>query len=205
MNKSGRKSSVLWLAGLLLLLPFSVFSHPHVFMDTTARVEFDNGLPSGLVVRWKFDKFFSQMMVHDFAQTSQGPLNEQQQEQIRQGAFVNLVNYNFFTHLLSGDRAIPVTEVTDFSAEYEAGVLTYEFRIPLPQPTGPDLQTIAENGELIVGLYDDSYYSVLEFEADSLRVEGDVPAGMSNELQERPDKRYYYDLIVPRLFHIRWK
>lgn len=62
---------------------------------------------------------------------------------------------------------MPLSEVRDFTARIENGVLVYEFTMPLPEPIDPGASQFA------AGSYDPEYYvEVLLDEDDPVRFEG---------------------------------
>ncbi|GAB6088728.1 DUF1007 family protein [Spirochaeta dissipatitropha] len=202
MNNRFRCASVIVL--FALILPASAAAHPHIFIEATARVEFSARGPEAVHVRWAFDQFFSRMIALDFAGSGTGPFNAEQVESIRKGAFINLEHYNYFIHILADGQEIPISQVKDFHAELDGRTLVYRFTIPLAQPGGPDAAVFASTRELVIGLYDDSFYSAFDYPQSPISFSGDLPVGLDYSLEERPDRRYYFNLITPEMFHIRW-
>lgn len=188
---------------LLLLSAVSVYSHPHVFVEASAGIEFQDGNPAAVHVRWVFDDFFSRMILLDFAGGAD-TLTEQHIESIRTGAFENLRDYNYFTHILLEGDALNISKVQDFHVDVDGRSLIYSFRIPLQQPGGTDISNLSRINELVVGLYDNSYYSYFDYPGEPITFQGNVPASVQYDQRERPDRRYYFGLIVPEMFHIRW-
>ncbi|AFG38569.1 DUF1007 family protein [Spirochaeta africana] len=194
---------LLCLSAVLAGITLNISAHPHVFISARAEVEFTDDVPTAVHTRWEFDDFFSRMILLDFAGGSSS-LNSRQIADIRSGAFDNLSHYNYFLHILVDGQEVPITEVRDFHAEVDGRTLVYSFRVPLPQPDGPDAAVLRGVREIVVGVYDDSYYSYFDYPQQPVSFRGDVPAGTRSETRERPDRRYYFNLIVPEMFHIRW-
>ncbi|MFW5800630.1 MAG: DUF1007 family protein [Spirochaeta sp.] len=189
---------------VLLVGGVQVGAHPHVFIDATASVEFQDSTPVAVHVRWSFDDFFSRTILLDFADGSRGPLSSGQVENIRSMAFENLSNYNYFTHILVDGREVVITRVEDFLAEVDGRSLIYSFRVPLAQPDGVAESELSQVREVVVGMYDDSYYSHFDYQDQPISFTGEDPDGVRVEKRERPDRRYYFDLMVPEMFHINW-
>ena len=194
--------------GCALALFFRVVTvaaaHPHVFVDAAFELEFSGGIPDSIRVRWRFDDFFSRMILVDFAGTATGPLSEAQIEQLRVGAFENLSHYGFFTAILIDDEELEITSTRNFSAAVDQRALVYTFTIPLAQPGGPSEGRIAESRQVVIGTYDESFYTYLDFAVEPIMYTGNYPSGVRYELKERPEHTYYFDLIVPEMLHIRW-
>lgn len=179
-------------------------AHPHVFIESSVELEFSNGSPHGVRFRWEFDDFFSRMMLLDFAGTVSGPLSPEQIERLRTGAFQNLANFNYFSTILVDGEPLEIVRVEDFWADVVQRTLIYEFLVPLRQPEGPSSVRINEIRELVIGSFDESFYSYMEFSEEPFSVRGIRPAEITSELSKRPDFTYYFDLIVPDMLHIKW-
>lgn len=202
MNKRFLCASAIIL--IVLILPVSVAAHPHIFIEASARIDFSARVPETVHVRWAFDQFFSRMIALDFAGSGTGPFNAEQVESIRTGAFINLEHYNYFIHILADGQEIPITLIENFHAELDGRTLVYSFSIPLVQPGGPGAAVFSSIRELVIGLYDDSFYSAFDYPQSAISFSGDLPSGLDYSLEERPDRRYYFNLITPEMFHIRW-
>ena len=192
------------MCALVVMGAATAAAHPHVFIETSLELNFSNGVPDSIQVQWRFDDFFSRLILVDFAGTATGPLDNAQVEQLRVGAFENLADYNYFTAILVNDTPIKITETRDFTAEVDQRALVYTFSIPLQQPGGPSMQVVSDSGEIVIGSYDESFYTFLEFVDRPIRYTGSSPAGVRHELRKRPDHKYYFDLIVPEMPHVTW-
>ncbi|GAB6088465.1 DUF1007 family protein [Spirochaeta dissipatitropha] len=195
---------LLILLCLLILSPKMITAHPHVFIESSVEIEFSDGVPHGVRFRWKFDDFFSRMMLLDFAGSVSGPLSAEQIERLRAGAFENLANFNYFSTILIDDSPLKIEVVEDFRADVAQRTLIYEFLVPLRQPGGSSSSRIDGMRELAIGSFDESFYSYMEFSEEPFSVQGIRPADITSELRKRPDYTYYFDLIVPELLHIKW-
>ena len=189
---------------ILITVPFSVLAHPHVFIEAEAELVFEQGVPDSIITRWRFDDFFSRMILLDFAGGSTENLNRENIEAIRKGAFENLSNYNYFFHVLIDGRELTITDIRDFNVLLDGRSMIYEFRIPLRQPGGPGIARLAETGTIVIGIYDKSYFSHVEYSVPPIVFGGEVPPGARADMRERPDRRYYFNLIVPRMIHVEW-
>jgi len=65
MRGHGRGALII-TALLLLFSSDTAFSHPHVFIQNTLRIVFDQEGLAGVQARWVFDEFFSSMIADEF-------------------------------------------------------------------------------------------------------------------------------------------
>ncbi len=180
---------------LLIGVAGALHAHPHIFIDAELELVFSQGSPVAVRTHWKFDRFFSNSILLDFAGTMQGPLNAQQIESIRTGAFENLVNYNFFMQIWVDGQHVTVDHARNFSADVEDGQMIYSFEVDLPQ---------SNSSSMIVGVYDDSYYCAVGYADEQLAVQGDAPAVVHADLREDSDHAYYFNTISPLVFFVEW-
>lgn len=138
----------------LCLAPLPAAAHPHVFMDVELSFVFDPQGLAGIQQRWVFDEMFSAQIVDMVDANDDGRLTEAEARKIEQEAFVNLKNFNFFSHVLVDGRKVAFSKATQFVARQKNGILSYEFLLPCSVPA----QAGAKR-HLTIAVYDQSYYS----------------------------------------------
>ena len=152
-----------FLAGIsLFFISFSqAVAHPHLFIDASVDFHFDAQRLIGIQVYWVFDEFFTAGIVQDFDTDRDGKFNESETTNIRENAFQNLENYNYFTFFESSNESGSAKEVLDFKASLtESGRLLYTFFVPFSL-------TIQKNEQpLTVSMYDDTFFADIQFPED---------------------------------------
>lgn len=138
----------------LCLAPLPAAGHPHVFMDVELTFVFDLQGLTGIQQRWVFDEMFSAQIVDMVDANDDGRLTEAEARKIEQEAFVNLKNFNFFSHVLVDGRKVAFSKATQFVARQKNGIVSYEFLLPCSVPA----QAGAKR-HLTVAVYDQSYYT----------------------------------------------
>lgn len=152
-----------WLCLSLCLCPLSVpaRAHPHVWADYWIEVVAE---PSGIVelrLTWRFDTMFSTMVRNDLKVTE---LTPEAVKKIRDKAFSNLKNFNYYTYVTADGAAWRPDAVRDFSARAHGEQLEYSFTILLPKP--------AQNVD--ISLYDEELY----VDIGPPMTDGDAKAGI---------------------------
>lgn len=122
------------LAALLFLTSQSLFSHPHMFIDSRVEVVANQEGLQGFRVEWLFDKFFTAQILLDYDADQNSSFDSEEVEAIEAGAFNNLVNYNYFTTVEAGGKRKAITRVNQFDAFLVDKRLGYRFFIPLEVP-----------------------------------------------------------------------
>ncbi|WP_137982535.1 DUF1007 family protein [Desulfovibrio gilichinskyi] len=115
---------------LMLLAPNQAEAHPHVFVDSSLTFEFDSQGLKGIREKWWFDEMFASMILGDFDTDHNNKLSEEEAKALKDGAFINLKKFNFFTTILIDGLPYTATEATEFNPSIEKGTLVYEFFIP---------------------------------------------------------------------------
>lgn len=137
---------------LLLSGPFRVYTHPHVLIESSLRlVVSDNGL-EGIKMRWVFSEAFTNMIKTEFDRDQDGRLNESEITRIRDGAFSNLREYDYFTRVKMNDRVQRIQDARNFTCLYENDSVIYSFYLPL------DI-TADSKANISISLRDETYYS----------------------------------------------
>lgn len=124
---------VLGFSVLPLLVPaFATWAgaHPHVFVEPTLTLVFDDTGLAGFRQVWVFDEMFTIMILEDHDQGHDGALGPDEVAAIRQGAFDNIRQWDYFTNVTVEGRPFAVESVTDFNARVQGGHLVYEFFVP---------------------------------------------------------------------------
>lgn len=129
------------IAGLLFLwiaaMPLSAAAHPHVFIDNVVSFLFEKEQVVGIRLTWTFDEPFSSTVIEDFDQNGDGIFDPAEIQQVQAGAFSNLRDCNYFSHVWVDGREVTDITVRDFTAAASGGIVTYDFVLPLARPIEP--------------------------------------------------------------------
>lgn len=145
-------------------------AHPHVWLDNVTTFVFDGEQLTGLRLTWVFDEFFGTAIIRRFDANRNGRFEPEENAELEKGAFANLKDYGYFTHIRIAGKPLPVTTVENFQGAVRGSQLVYEFTVPLPAGTDPALS------EVTVSVFDDSYFVEVGLDAqDPVRFTGMAP------------------------------
>ena len=182
------------LAGALALVADSgpVAAHPHVWITAVTTFVFEGRELVALRHHWQFDEIFSSFVIEEHDANGDSSFDAAETASVREGAFANLKDYDYFTHARIDGESQPLTDVQDFQATVADGVLVYEFTLPLPEPIDPAQVSFA------AGMYDPEYYvEVLLDENDPVRFAGLAPGACTFDIREDTAHPIYYGMVYP--------
>src|SRR5215470_6553842 len=85
---------------ILLLSTAPASAHPHLFIDYTVTVIFDDTAAQAVRMSWTFDEMYSAMLLHDFtSRPSRDALTPADVHNLRKRAFEYTVDYHYFVDL----------------------------------------------------------------------------------------------------------
>jgi ABC-type uncharacterized transport system substrate-binding protein len=140
------------LAALAGAAPTPALAHPHVWIDNVTSFVFDGVRLKAVRLTWAFDEFFGTAIIRRFDENRNGRFEPEELAKLEPGAFANLKEYKYFTHILLDGKELAEVRVEDFQASVRNGQLIYDFTVPLPAPVDPS------KVEVIVTVYDESYF-----------------------------------------------
>jgi ABC-type uncharacterized transport system substrate-binding protein len=187
------------VSGALALTAFLVFvsadlcySHPHVFIQNSLRIVFDQQGLAGVRVKWVFDEFFSSMIADEFDKDHNNELEKSEIIAIENGAFANLIKFNYFSFIRINGKAFTVEYVRDFSASLAGGNLIYSFVIPC------HVKAITAFKEFVIAQYDPTYYTRVAFAKDRpVSLEEASAFEVSYRISKNMKEAYYYGQVHP--------
>ena len=168
----------------LLLIAFRAFSHPHVFIDLSIKIdELDKA-----EISWTFDPIESENKLYYFDDDGDGNLNSGEVANLYSEGFENLSEFNYFITLTSGKIKYPVTKVHNFNVRLEEDRrMTFIFDIDLPE--------IDRENMLAITHFDTSYF--ISF-SDPLEKNISVPESLFTAILKNSSTPYYYDPAASR-------
>jgi ABC-type uncharacterized transport system substrate-binding protein len=172
-------------------------AHPHVWItDVTTFVFADRRLVA-LHHRWTFDELFGSFVIEQHDADGDGRFDAAETGGLRAGAFDNLQEYDYFTHLRIDGSVVPLRGIQDFRASIEDGELIYEFTLSLPAPVDPAAAEVA------VGVYDPEYYvELLLDEDDPVRFAGLPNGACTFDIREDQENPIYFGMVYPLMIKL---
>ncbi|WP_018138112.1 MULTISPECIES: DUF1007 family protein [unclassified Thioalkalivibrio] len=176
-------------AGLvwLLLVSAPVQAHPHAWIDLEITLERDGeGRITHMLHRWRFDPTYGQYLYEDALAHQEGATEEEKLQALAREILGNLEEYEWYSHVEAGGRAVDVAAEPDPSMRMEDGLLFFRFRLALDEPVDVGSETLAYK------VYDPTYFIELLHEEPAgtriVEADGLAAAGCSAELERpRPD------------------
>ena len=172
-------------------------AHPHVFVTDSVTFVFDgSGRVTAFRMDWLFDDFFSAGLLEDFDADGNGRFDAAEIAALREGAFVSLRDYGWFTHFyLDGvEQASP--EPSSFEAVAEGELVRYRFELPLAEPIDPAAT------RLEVAVYDQEYYVEVLLDETAPAVLDGAPPACRYSVAEDSARAYYFDMVYPQMIRL---
>lgn len=186
---------------LLLLIPvISAGAHPHMWVDSYIKIVTSEEGIEGFELQWVFDNMFTAMMLNDFDLDGNKIINTEENEAVRQGGFVNLKKYGYFTHIWLNGTEQTITVIEDFTSFVTAdGKLAYRFFVPMN--LNPSYRDTLE-----MGVFDQTYYADYTYGKEvPILIEGPGKNTLTFDFEKRPEYAYWSGTIVPNVLIIKPK
>ncbi|MFW5807667.1 MAG: DUF1007 family protein [Spirochaetota bacterium] len=151
MKQISTKKRALFACILWMVFTVRAAAHPHVFINNSIEIICSDTGVRGIRNVWEFDEIFSRSIIDDYDLDRSGTFSEKERKDVYDNAFINIKNFNFYTHVHCRGKEISHEAVTDFVPHISDGKLIYEFIVPLDLSVGP-------GDHLDVCVYDDSYF-----------------------------------------------
>jgi len=108
-----------------------IFSHPHVFGETSVQFNFQNNKLQSISCHWVFDEFFSNQILTACDNNRNKHLSRAEVRVVKKKFFDNLRHFGYFTKLWINKKYFPVKWVKNFKAVVVGGgKVKYSFDIP---------------------------------------------------------------------------
>jgi len=165
-----------------LVLLFSVGSlqaHPHVWIDlrVTPQVN-DQGEITALRQAWRFDPFYSLMLIEELEKGGPEDEMEQRVDELALEVAKNLQNFDFFTRVRVAGQRQAFAQVTEYNLMQVGRRIEFSFVLPLEQAIA------LEGQQLQYQVYDPSYYiEILHIPGRGIDQDS-LPASCKVDLQE---------------------
>ena len=136
-----------------VIAPSSAQAHPHVWVIVKSEVLFDaEKRIIGVRHHWEFDEAYSVFAVQGLDTNGDGVYDAKELEPLAKVNIESLVDFDHFTEVKSGGKAIARKEPIDYKAEFKDGVVTLHFTLPFEEPI------VAKAQDLQFAVYDPTFY-----------------------------------------------
>ncbi|HEX7777011.1 MAG TPA: DUF1007 family protein [Parvibaculum sp.] len=158
----GERARRVFVALFLLLAGTApALAHPHVWIDMTVDLSFDNAKRlNALTVAWTFDEFYSAFAVQDFKKLPDGRYDPADLAKLADVNLANLKDWHYFAEVTAGGKPAKLGLARNGGSTYDAkaGRLTMTFTVPLVSPVAATAKA-----PIRFKIYDPSYYIAIDF------------------------------------------
>ena len=197
------KDRILFSLALIVFLVFVrvpvLFPHPHVFIYNSIKAVFNEKGLAGFKMKWVFDDMFSNMIIHDFDKNKNGHFEPSEIGDIKNGAFSNLKNFDYFTHIKINGKVFKVKFVKDFSAKIKDNILIYRFFVPC------HVRAVSSFKEVKISIYDISFYCSVFLTRNPIGFESASPYELHHRIRRNKKDAYYYGQVYPEEITLEFK
>ena len=185
---SGIRSQICLLAALLLPAPAE--AHPHVWIETHAVFDVEQGKLTAIDLDWLFDDIFSAQLIEDFDHGHKGSFDARDTADLNSQVLPGYADFGYFTHVRIDGREVKITKVGNFQPTLEKGQVRFRFTAYLPEPVDP------RHHKVEAGFYDETFFCDLGFSAhDPMTAKGDPACSVT--IAEDPAHKIYFGQVVP--------
>jgi ABC-type uncharacterized transport system substrate-binding protein len=167
-------------------------AHPHVFIDNRVTFVFDAGKVTALRLDWVFDDVFSDSLLGQFDADADGAFDKLESKAVGEGVLPNLQAFHYFTYVWVDGKQLDPIDPADFVARASDRIVTFQMKVPLPQPVDPRIQALATE------IYDREFYVSVELaQADPVALENaeGIPCGTT--VRDDVENAYFGGTIIP--------
>ena len=177
-----------------------LFPHPHVFVDSSFVLHFDKEGFSGFQVRWVFDEIFSSMIIADYDGNRNKIMEPKEISAVKDGAFKNLINFNYFTFIKFKNQKQIIKTVDNFTAEIIKDKIIYSFFVPVKMAARKSFH------EVKLGSFDETYYcDIVYAESNLVTIKSDPDIESKYEIVDETDSAYWGGQIIPKVILLKFK
>ncbi|MBN1797631.1 MAG: DUF1007 family protein [Spirochaetales bacterium] len=177
-----------------LIAQTSASAHPHVFIENSFTFVFNDRGLSGIHINWILDEMFSATIIMDYDWNKNAFFEDSEIQAVKQGAFTNLKNYNYFLHINIDYVNFNITYATDFRAEIVNNRVVYSFFIPV------NVQAVSTVKIISAGCYDETYFCDISYsKVYPVRLKNNSRYDCSWEIVDDKKNAYWGGFIIPKI------
>ena len=192
-----------WVLVLCFFIVFitegKVLGHAHVWIHSAVIVHFDKDGMTGFKQEWVFDEMFSNMIIHDFDKNHNGEFEPSEVQAVFKGAFCNLKEFYYFTHVKINDKKFVVKFVKDFNAKIVKNRVVYHFFVPC------HVKATSSFKEIRIGIYDKSFYTNITLLKDQIFFQNDSGYEYRHKVEKNKKDPYYYGQVYPEEIVLKFR
>ena len=174
-------------------------SHTHVWIHGAVIMHFDEKGLAGFKQEWVFDEMFSHMIIHDFDKNRNGELESAEVKEVYKGAFSNLRNFDYLTHVKINGKPFQVKFVKDFNAKIVKEFVVYHFFVPC------QIKATSSFKEIRIGIYDETFYTNVTILKDQVLFKNDTGYEYHHKIEKNKDEPYYYGQVYSEEIVLRFR
>src|SRR3954464_14090994 len=170
------------LAVMAALLPMPAFAHPHIFIDATAAITFnDAGQVVSIHNRWVFDEAYSAWSIQGLDTNNDGKGTQAELQPLADDNMDGLADYEYYTSAGEGnDPNLKFSHGSNPTIDYDGKQTTLNFDIALAQP-------YAIRQALQISIDDPEYYVAISFKDASAVTLVNAPKGCAIQMEAGHD------------------
>jgi ABC-type uncharacterized transport system substrate-binding protein len=143
----------IFLGCMLFIIPMNLSAHPHVWIESSAQIDAENGTLKGFWAEWLFDEIFSNILILDYPADKTGKFSSLSIKDIKTDYFDNLSNFHYFCYVYWNGKQMTIPKISQFQATIvNKTQVMYRFFVPINR-------AFDSNTSLILAMYDDSFYT----------------------------------------------
>lgn len=127
-------------------------AHPHVWVKTESTLLYERGTFTGFQHKWTFDEFYSAMAVEGLDTNKDGKYDRDELAELAKVNVTSLKDFGYFTFPMLAGKALKVADPRDYWLEYNDGILSLYFVLPLASPVLPEAKGFT------FAVYDPSFF-----------------------------------------------
>ncbi|WP_297699294.1 DUF1007 family protein [uncultured Fibrobacter sp.] len=117
-------------------------AHPHVFIDATVKVIFDNAGLTSVKTRWVFDETYSLVMMSSGDSDGDGKISEKERDWFFDRILSQYAENNYNTYVQYGTSFLKARELKNFDATFKNNRLILDFETTFDCPVGDDYKML---------------------------------------------------------------
>ena len=178
-------------AASLALFATPVAAHPHIFVDATAVIVFDDaGRLSEIRNSWTFDEAFSVWQTQGLDTNGDGITSSEEMQELADENLIGLGEYGFYTYAGVGEETLPLVAAGSAKFVYEDNRSTLTFAVSPQEP-------YRIRQPLEIAINDPEYYVAITFSDQSRVTLENAPEGCAARLDP---PREMSDVLAEQLF-----